>query len=905
MAVGTPDTKDEADKAYSPETRKAEGASKTPEDIVPGGSLSSADSAAFDQITAGINNQDKADSFVNNVTGNNKAQGTAKGKRKKGPMALLIAVLGGGAVAGGIFASMSILPLHLMESLADKFNMQDTSFSRRTSLILNKKISGDITSGCSGVVKLLCRYERPSNRLLSNLEKQGITAVDSDGKPITKKTFFPNQKPAGYKMEGVVGSGKDGAITAKEFSKVLNSNPTFRGAVKAAYNPKFMALSSADPVMQKIKKVFGFNSKDKLKNTTSTEDLNKTLNEQSAGTNKTLTETAKQAGNAEAEADAVDEVEKNLEGSEPTKTDSEVKAGGGPEKTSDATAAKATSMLEKLFGDKIANLLKKLAGSGKGGLVGLGLSMGCMATDIPGIITGVTWAYQNAQLVRFGATLFMAINALKAGDASSGEVSALGDYFTATNSDGKSALDSLGMQNVLYGSSDTSKTGDAYKNYIPGYAAATALGGVVGVFNSAATKTACKTINNPVTQATIQGTVDAVSSETIIVPIINAIGGIALAEVITWITPLVAPMIASWVAPMFQNILAWMMGDFTADIPAGPARGDAVASATASLLSAPSTGGGNQALTVSQELAYENIAKQQQIADAEVDRATLSPFDTSSQYTFLGSLVNKMLPYYSQLGSITGSLSFIANILPMSVGSLLNTFVSADNNSAQWQMCDETNITEAQSYVGGDDSDPIAAGPFCNIATGIPAQYLDDDPEEVANRMIGYGAINDETGVAVPDNEYLKTLTGDVGTISYASWLDQCTDPTSNDEIGACMINNQQVADYALYTIDQRVMDTMDGDGTEISNDPDAAYTDIPSNQIADNYGSALAMMGEYLTDGNVDSPTNTSTAIATTTQPQPTSTISLSDIIKIMPQPAYNSFDNLASMRLETPLWV
>jgi len=216
-------------------------------------------------------------------------------------------------------------------------------------------------------------------------------------------------------------------------------------------------------------------------------------------------------------------------------------------------------------------------------------------------------------------------------------------------------------------------------------------------------------------------------------------------------------------------------------------------------------------------------------------------------------------------------------------------------------MCDETDVVNAQSVFGGSDADPVAAGPFCNVATGIPTDYLDDDPEQVAQRMIGYGAIDADTGEAIPDNEYLEALgVGSTSPISYASWLDQCTDPTSNEELGACMINgNQKLADYALYTIDQRAMATMDGDGTDIANNPDQAYIDTP---VATNYSDALAMAGEFLT-GDEETDTTLDTQLAVTQNQN--FNISLSDIIKVMPRPSFNSLDNLSALHLETPLWV
>ncbi len=295
----------------------------------------------------------------------------------------------------------------------------------------------------------------------------------------------------------------------------------------------------------------------------------------------------------------------------------------------------------------------------------------------------------------------------------------------------------------------------------------------------------------------------------------------------------------------------YFLGDLTKNLlPDGI--GNAFPSGISHLMGQTANAGANVALTVEDKLAYDKTAKQVQLAYAEEDRATLSPFNINSSNTLLGSLVNQLVPYYSKLNSVGGVVSTIGSIVTGSLSRLSSVYADTDNR-AQYTMCDDPAIK-------GKD---IAAGPFCNIEYGIPPQYLDKDPEAVLNDLSSQ--INDTTGEPIDTSNALTSFdpTHDAKG-SLKGWLDLCTDGTTS-HAEDCKITDETTADYALYAIDHRIQKTMDGEdaalegaGTSGSSTTDSSDDDSATTDSTD-------------TDSTTDSttvPSDTPTDTDTTTLP-------------------------------------
>jgi hypothetical protein len=379
--------------------------------------------------------------------------------------------------------------------------------------------------------------------------------------------------------------------------------------------------------------------------------------------------------------------------------------------------------------------------------------------------------------------------AIKAGDATPEEVAAIGNILTAKDKNGKSAMDSFGMKYAMTG--DTVSASNNYKDFAPGANINSVLKKVTKVSDSKAKKTTCKVATDPKTGVAID-VAFAESGVGIPALALNIVAGFVLSEVAVKVLPYVLDPIISLIPA--DKILEAFIGDKTQNL-VGEDVGDALASGASHVMGQSANAGGNMPLTVEDSVAYENLNKEVQLAYAEEDRATLSLFDTSSPYTLMGSIVQKLLPYYasasSTVGSISHGLSFISNAVMGSFGIALQPLTaSADSTATDQYNCDEPNL----------DGKDIATGPFCNIKYGIPTKYLNESPVSVAEKLIKDKQIDEMTGDIIPDSDL------DI-------WSSTCTDGAAA-LVEECKIEDEETAYYSLYIVDHRIQTYMEGPAT-------------------------------------------------------------------------------------------
>lgn len=675
-----------------------------------------------------------------------------KPNKSKSPLiAILIIIFGGGFSFAGLFGAFSLLPIDIVAQFVSKYDTQNTSWTIRADKLINAKISKGTTAGSCNVINIVCRYTRPSNKLLAALSDEGVQAFNGDTPINAKKGLlkspFPGARPDHYKFTDSTGTVHD--IKASDFSKTLSSNAEFRAAFHKAYTPK--AIGFLDNVFKKIKLRFGFKTSDSLKGSKGTTDANKTINETTKG----------------------------------------------PETgASKAVGADATAVVEKKLTNTIKKTGNKVAESGKGNVIGLVAGIVCAVGDIPSITIATVRAYQMGQLILYGATILTAIGAMKAGDAKPAEVSAIGSLFTQVVK-GKSAMDSFGMKYTLFG--DTKPASKNYLKFVPGGSAALSLNGVAKFTGSLAKKDVCSVATNPATGLIIDGA----TSGTLVLPLLNLAAGFALSEIMTKVViPFVLPGIIKMIP--IKDILKFFVGDLTQNLQ-GEDVGDAFTSAASNLMGQTANAGGNMPLSVPDAVAYGNVTQQVNLAYAQEDRATHSPLDATNPNTMLGSLVSQLVPYYSQLGSVSGIVSTIGSIVTSSISRLTNTY-AATPSSSQYTMCQDPAI-----------QNQVAAGPFCNIIYGIPPKYLNKDPQTVLNDLIASKDINPQTGEPKDKgNAVTNVFKNTEAPGSLKDWLALCSDGTAT-EAANCQVTNDQTADYALYTIDHRVQQTMDGEDTSLN----------------------------------------------------------------------------------------
>lgn len=695
-----------------------------------------------DNIAKARDREENFSSNVSNKNAGNKAKFNLKNffskNSKNGalPSSVVIISLLVGIFGIGGMGINSLMVVHLKENLTEKFDTQNTSMTIRTERLWAKKMAGENTRGDCKITKVLCRYSKPSSHMLKQLKKAGVLALDKDGRVIKHSKVWPDKRPAKYIFQDGMNGLK--TLNATEFADELKKNPKFAAKFRMAYNPRWVGF--ADSVFKKVAGKF-FISKDQGK---------LGAKDQKAAKEKL----AKGNGGREGAAG---------------------KDGG-------------TGKFDDLATKNLGTLAKYIEASGKGGLASMLVGAGCVLSDIPSLVANISRELQMTQVIQYAFPFLSLADSIKYGDGNTKDIGIVGDMLTA-NLDGKTAMDSFGMQYALHGA--TASDNKDYKKMTPG-GGELALGAAKmdTVMGGDERKQVCSAATSPAGAAAIAGAWGAVSAGSLGAGLVAAGVNYAAGEIIGAALKLLAgPFISAFVDLIPDSAkeaaMKFLVGDMTENL-SGPAVGDAIVSGSSNMMAQTANTGGNMPLSADQAVKYQAATDQVQLAYAEEVRATHSPFDISSKYTFMGSIFDSMLPYFGKIHNVTDVMSTIGSITASSFGSLFN--VGAADAKSQYQMCDIPSIKDSG----------VAAGPFCNINYGIPTDTLGRDPDDVAQYMIDNDYIDDE-GKIDEDGEYKQ-------------WIDQCANGDPQYAM-SCQIsgdNKEMYSNFALYTVDSRVQVTMD-----------------------------------------------------------------------------------------------
>ena len=730
--------------------------------------------------TSEIRDAESNPSWISSYGGNK----TEKGRRltganikailkKRGPLGLIgVIILSGGVGMFTLFSPVLLL-VHIQQNLVDKFNTQNISATRRLDKIVVNKLTGTATSTTCSVTEIGCRFSRPSNSMLKQFEKNGIVALDKSGIPIEMNNDpFPNTRPDKFEFTTKNGVKLD-PIEAKDFGKIIASNPEFRGAYHRSISLTYRLLD--DSVFNGVAKLFSFSKKNNLNDSKNPEDLTSRINEN-------------------------------------------VKGDSAGTKAAAAGSDEIAGLLEKEAADSV----KKLAKSGKGNAIGLIAGGLCLASDIPGLIAKTARAYQMAQVIKYGMIFLTAASMLKSGDISPEQAALLGGLLTATVA-GKSAMDSYGMKYALYG--DNSPGSDSsYKKFAPGGGVISTLSSITQFTNSAPKDATCAVATNPATGTAI----DVATSGTLVIPAINLAGGAILSDITGKVLPKVIEFIMKEpsVRANIANIAKGLMGDLTKDL-VGKDVGNALVSGASNMFGQVASAGGNVPLSIVDAIAYNKVTDEVNLAYAQEDRATLSPLDPTNSNTVIGSFVNQFVPYFSNLTTGSGILSTFGTVTSKSLGSIFNTTAKAATVQ-DYSQCDDPSLNDLYNQ-----SNKVAAGPFCNILYGIPPKYLDMDPQQIVDDLVQKGEVDKLTGEPKVDT----SVAGDIASTfnsdsnsqgSLKDWMDLCGDGTTKQAVN-CQIKDDRTAEYALYTIDRRLQRSIDNEDVYAGDNQTAPATTAAS----------------------------------------------------------------------------
>lgn len=685
--------------------------------------------------------------WKSNVVGKDKTSSTRLQNlrgfvKKRGALFAILGILGiGGGVAGVVLGPTSML-VNLMENITTSNDSSSTSLERRFMKVFGSATNSD--SICTSS-KIKCKMGKISNKALNQLRDKGITPNFGPGTTNSdKKIGYPSKNPTSYTIgtDTVEANGLTEYLTKnpKIAAKVLGTGGAFNLRLKA-WAGKYITKKFLNPF--NLKKDGGL-ADGKNTGTTAKERMSNTLKK------------------LRAVIPGADKLSSIL--------------GDGPT----GVKAKATKQLEK---------------SKKGGVGYTTMVAGCIAVKAPGYIAAGVAAVQLAQLLPIVNSVILspgskikASGVDTANAVTSEDVSTIGSLLTdktPRSSDGKlsSALDSP----ILLSAMGVNKGKPAIsKDFTPGYAALTNQFVVNSNNVTKETKTACNAIMSPAAMysaASVDAAVTIASAGTIIGGVLKVVGSFAISELVTIVT-------TELLSGAAQQVITDVASNDKIATATGQDLGDVLGVSSLAFFSAGGMARGLPALKQSQVAGYVALQQQSEDFQRQMDVASLSPFDTSSRYTFLGSIVHN----YSMASLANGS--YDSGIFSQILGFLKTPLASLSTNAGATPNFSADSCGYAADF-GLETTDPgntpaiNAAGLPC---TGITAEQSDMSVDTALTLIQNEGWLDETKDIS--DNATIDDLISS-GYIKpgtpLTDFIESCSNASSGDYLfnsAGCTVNS-------------------------------------------------------------------------------------------------------------------
>ena len=553
-----------------------------------------------DSASAAVNDQESSvpgNGFYQPSAGKKKSPVTFKSLlKKRGPIAAIAGILGLGGGILGIFLSPATMLQNIMENFTWKNDSASIAKESRMKKVMNKMIGASDDAGICKSKKIRCKTGRLSNRALKKFKKSGLIPVDADGKEMDiKGRGYPDKNPTHWKVEGL-NDGKP--IESSKLKDELLKKENRKIASKVYGRTGLFKMRFHAWTGKHIGKLY---DKFKLKRNS-----------------------------------AISKIDKKLGVKEKANKFKEKLPGFNDDKAIGGINERVTKSTEKLK---------------KGGLVYVAAAGICLALKLPNIIASGVAAIQLVPLLGLVMDVILSpgSQAKASGLDSSGSgfsqetMETIGTMLTergkmkgSDNAEG-SALDSPYLLAAMGVNND--KPGIA-KNYIPGYSVAT--NPIIRTLNSAeeASEPVCNYILSPVAMYTSQLVdlaVDATGAASF--GLTSLANWIAKKTLATVTTELLKYAVGDTVKRVLKELAVSMLTSNNAQYKD---LGDALGVGAAAFFASGSMGQMLPGLKMSQLAEFNGIQIANEEFQKEMDIASLSPFDTSSRYTFLGSIFHNM-----------------------------------------------------------------------------------------------------------------------------------------------------------------------------------------------------------------------------------------------------------------------
>ena len=705
-----------------------------------------------DSASAAVNDQESSvpnNGFYQPSAGKKKSPVTFKSLlKKRGPIAAIAGILGLGGGIMGIFLSPATMLQNIMESLTWKNDSASIVKEVRMKKVMNKMIDAGDDSGICKSKKIRCKTGRLSNRALKKFKKSGLIPVDADGKEMdVKGRGYPEKNPTHWKIEGV-NDGKP--IEASKLKDELLKKENRKIASKVygrtgLFNMRFHSWTG-----KHISKLY---NKFELKRNS-----------------------------------AISKIDKKL----------------GIKEKREKLKEKLPKFKEGPALGKVREGVNKLGGKLKKGGLAYAISAGfCVSVKIPSLIGAGAAALELAPLLGLVMDVILSPGSqAKASGLSSQPVAALlfGQKALAAESTGsgfsQETMETIGTMLTERGKMEGSENAEGSaldspyllaamgvnsnkpgiaKNYIPGYSVVT--NPIVQGFNKAkeATEGVCDYILSPVAMYASMAAEAAVAASTGGVSAIFSFAGkMALSEVIKKVLEYaVGEQVKNIFIELAKSLLTPNKAQYK-DL------GDALGVGAAAFFSAGSMGQMLPGLKMSQLAEFNGIQIANEEFQKEMDIASLSPFDTSSKYTFLGSIFHNMGNMMMANGTYSKTpVAMLSNILRLpSMALSYSSTAKAASGMYSDKYC---GYAKDFSMGSGSSEDPainLAAMP----CSGITKSQANMSVEEAIQIAEDEGWIKKDTDI--PDGADISDLMTSgyiVKDTPLYDFIEDCSDASSGN----------------------------------------------------------------------------------------------------------------------------
>ena len=662
-----------------------------------------------DSASAAVNDQESSvpgNGFYQPSAGKKKSPVTFKSLlKKRGPIAAIAGILGLGGGILGIFLSPATMLQNIMENFTWKNDSASVAKESRMKKVMNKMIGASDDAGICNNKKIKCKTGRLSNKALKRFKKSGLIPVDADGKEMDiKGRGYPEKNPTHWKVEGL-NDGKP--IESSKLKDELLKKENRKIASKVYGRTGLFKMRFRAWTGKHISKLY---DKFNLKRNSAISKIDKKL--------------------------GIKEKREKFK-----------------EKLPKFEAGSASKNISKGV-DKLEGKLKK------GGLAYAISAGACAVVKIPNLIASGVAAIQLAPLLGIVMDVILSpgSQAKASGLDSSGggfsqeTMETIGTMLTergkmkgSDNAEG-SALDSPYLLAAMGVNND--KPGIA-KNYIPGYSVAT--NPIVQGFNEAkeATEGVCDYILSPVAMYASMAVEAAVSAST---------GGIS--AIVSWVGK-------AALSEVTKKVLEYAVGDQVKTILEELAKkflvpnnaqykdlGDSLGVGAAAFFASGSMGQMLPGLKMSQLAEFNGIQIANEEFQKEMDIASLSPFDTSSRYTFLGSIFHNMGNMMIANGTYSKTpVAMLSNILRLPSMALS---YSSTAKAASGMYSDKYCGYAKDFYMGSGSSEDPAVNMAGLPCTGITNSQANMSVEEAIQIAENEGWIQKD--MDIPDGADISDL---------------------------------------------------------------------------------------------------------------------------------------------------